>query len=37
VAELADGIVVGSAAVLAAEEGPQALETYVGQLRAALA
>jgi tryptophan synthase alpha chain len=36
-AELADGIVVGSAAVLAAEEGPQALETYVGQLRAALA
>jgi tryptophan synthase alpha chain len=36
-AELADGIVVGSAAVLAAEEGPQALETYVGRLRAALA
>jgi len=36
-AELADGIVVGSAAVLAAEEGPRALETYIGQLRAAIA
>jgi tryptophan synthase alpha chain len=35
-AELADGIVVGSAAVLAAEDGPAALETYVASLRAAL-
>jgi tryptophan synthase alpha chain len=36
-AELADGVVVGSAALLAAEEGPVALERFVGQLRAALA
>jgi len=36
-AELADGIVVGSAAVLAAEDGPRALESFVAQLRAALA
>jgi tryptophan synthase alpha chain len=34
--ELADGVVVGSAAVLAAEDGPAALERYVGSLRAAL-
>ena len=36
-AELADGIVVGSAALLAAEEGPSALERFVAQLRGALA
>jgi tryptophan synthase alpha chain len=36
-AELADGVVVGSAALLAAEDGPAALERFVGQLRAALA
>ncbi len=36
-AELADGVVVGSAALLAAEDGPQALEAFVSQLRAALA
>ena len=35
-AELADGIVVGSAALLAAEQGPQALERFVAGLRAAL-
>jgi tryptophan synthase alpha chain len=35
--ELADGIVVGSAALLAAEDGPGALERFVAQLRAALA
>jgi tryptophan synthase alpha chain len=35
-AELADGVVVGSAALLAAEEGPAALERFVGQLRAVL-
>jgi tryptophan synthase alpha chain len=35
-AELADGVVVGSAAVLAAEDGPAALERYVASLRAAL-
>jgi tryptophan synthase alpha chain len=35
-ADLADGIVVGSAAVLAAEEGPAALRTYVASLRQAL-
>ena len=35
--ELADGVVVGSAALLAAEEGPGALERFVGQLRTALA
>ena len=34
--ELADGVVVGSAALLAAEEGPGALERFVAQLRAAL-
>jgi tryptophan synthase alpha chain len=34
--ELADGIVVGSAAVLAAEKGPGALREYVASLRAAL-
>jgi tryptophan synthase alpha chain len=34
--ELADGVVVGSAALLAAEGGPAALERFVGQLRAAL-
>ena len=33
---LADGIVVGSAAILAAEEGPRALERFVAQLRGAL-
>jgi tryptophan synthase alpha chain len=36
-AELADGVVVGSAALLAAEAGPSALERFVAQLRAALA
>jgi len=35
-ADLADGVVVGSAALLAAEEGPVALERFVAQLRAAL-
>jgi tryptophan synthase alpha chain len=35
-AELADGVVVGSAALLAAEEGPAALERFVDQLRSAL-
>jgi tryptophan synthase alpha chain len=35
-AELADGVVVGSAAVLAAEEGPNALRRYVASLREAL-
>ena len=35
--ELADGVVVGSAALLAAEDGPAALQRFVGQLRAALA
>jgi len=35
--ELADGVVVGSAALQAAEEGAPALERFVGQLRAALA
>jgi tryptophan synthase alpha chain len=35
-ADLADGIVVGSAAVLAAEDGPDALRTYVASLRRAL-
>ena len=35
-AELADGVVVGSRAVLVAEDGPDALEEYVGTLRAAL-
>lgn len=36
VGELADGVVVGSAALLAAEEGPAALERFVAQLRTAL-
>ncbi len=36
-AELADGVVVGSAALLAAEDGAKALEAFVAQLRAALA
>jgi tryptophan synthase alpha chain len=35
-AELADGVVVGSAALVAAEDGPTALEEFVAQLRAAL-
>ena len=34
--ELADGVVVGSAALRAAEEGPGALERFVAQLRAVL-
>jgi tryptophan synthase alpha chain len=34
--ELCDGIVVGSAALLAAEEGPAALERFVRSLRTAL-
>jgi tryptophan synthase alpha chain len=36
-AEDADGVVVGSAALLAAEDGPAALERFVSQLRSALA
>ena len=36
-ADLADGVVVGSAALLAADDGPRALEGFVAQLRAALA
>jgi tryptophan synthase alpha chain len=36
-AELADGVVVGSAALVAADEGAAALERFVAQLRAALA
>ena len=36
-AELADGVVVGSAALVAAEDGAPALERFVAQLRAALA
>jgi tryptophan synthase alpha chain len=35
-AELADGIVVGSRAVEVAEDGPQALQTYVRSLREAI-
>jgi tryptophan synthase alpha chain len=35
-AELADGVVVGSAALAAAEDGSQALERFVASLRAAL-
>ena len=35
-AELVDGIAVGTAAVVAAEEGPAALERYVASLRSAL-
>jgi tryptophan synthase alpha chain len=34
--ELADGVVVGSAALVAAEEGPRELERFVAQLRSAL-
>jgi tryptophan synthase alpha chain len=34
--ELADGVVVGSRALEAAEEGPKALREYVGALRSAL-
>jgi tryptophan synthase alpha chain len=34
--ELADGVVVGSAALLAAEEGAPSLERFVSQLRSAL-
>ena len=36
VAELADGVVVGSRAVQAAEDGPDALRAYVTSLRSAL-
>jgi len=36
IAELVDGIVVGSRAVEVAEEGPDALRDYVGSLRRAL-
>jgi tryptophan synthase alpha chain len=36
-AELADGVVVGSAALVAAEQGRAALESFVSQLRSALA
>ena len=35
-AALADGVVVGSAALLAAEDGPPSLERFVAQLRSAL-
>ena len=35
--ELADGVVVGSAALLAAEDGASSLKRFVSQLRAALA
>jgi tryptophan synthase alpha chain len=35
-AALADGVVVGSAALVAAEDGPAALQEFVAQLRAAL-
>jgi tryptophan synthase alpha chain len=35
--ELADGVVVGSAALLAADDGAPSLERFVSQLRAALA
>jgi len=35
-AEVADGVVVGSRAVLVAEEGPHALRDYVASLRAAV-
>jgi tryptophan synthase alpha chain len=35
-AELADGVVVGSAALLAAEQGPRSLEDFVHSLRRAL-
>jgi tryptophan synthase alpha chain len=36
VGELADGVVVGSRAVEVAENGPDALRTFVASLRAAL-
>jgi len=36
-ADLADGVVVGSAALVAAEKGAAALESFVAQLRSALA
>jgi tryptophan synthase alpha subunit len=36
VAELADGVVVGSRAVQVAVEGPEALREYVASLRAAI-
>jgi tryptophan synthase alpha chain len=36
VAELTDGVVVGSRAVQVATEGPQALRGYVASLRAAI-
>jgi tryptophan synthase alpha chain len=36
VAEVTDGVVVGSRALQVAEEGPRALELYVGSLRAAI-
>jgi tryptophan synthase alpha chain len=35
-ADLADGVVVGSAALLAAEDGAKALERFVAQLRTAM-
>jgi len=35
-ADLADGVVVGSRAVEVAEQGPDALRTFVAELRAAL-
>jgi tryptophan synthase alpha chain len=35
-ADLADGVVVGSAALVAAEHGPSSLQEFVAQLRAAL-
>ena len=35
-AEICDGVVVGSAAVTAAQQGPQALAEFVGSLRQAL-
>src|SRR5262249_36789748 len=35
-AELADGVVVGSRALIAAEDGAEALRDYVASLRAAL-
>jgi tryptophan synthase alpha subunit len=36
VAELADGVVIGSRAVQVAEDGPEALRSYVASLRSAL-
>jgi tryptophan synthase alpha chain len=35
-ADLADGVVVGSQAVLTAEQGPAALRDYIRSLRAAM-